>query len=375
MAKITLEHITKTFGKKTALSDVSLTVEDGEFLVLFGPAGAGKTTLLNMIAGIADPDKGNIWFDETPMNFVEPRSRNVSMVFENYALYPQMTVYDNIASPLRSRMHKKEESEIQKEVERVAKITGMEDYLNRKPSQLSNGQRQRVALCRALVRDPNVFLLDEPIAHLDAKLRNAMRKELKLMQKNFACTTIYVTHDFAEAMSLGDRIAVIRDGEIIQVGTNEEVYYRPSEEFVAKLFGECEINMIPAQIEERGGEKWVVTQWGNVEFRVPEDVVKLLGEVQEVDLGCRTMAIEFSREEKEGFMKGSVYSVEPLGNKTELIVSIDENLIRFIIPVEEKFQLDEELYIGLCPEHIIFFDRNTQKLLAGHMEEFREVGM
>ena len=144
---------------------------------------------------------------------------------------------------------------------------------------------------------------------------------------------------------------------------------------VAKLFGECEINMIPAQIEERGGEKWAVTQWGNVEFRVPEDVVKLLGEVQEVDLGCRTMAIEFSREEKEGFMKGSVYSVEPLGNKTELIVSIDENLIRFIIPVEEKFQLDEELYIGLCPEHIIFFDRNTQKLLAGHMEEFREVGM
>ena len=373
MAKITLEHITKTFGKKTALSDVSLTVNDGEFLVLFGPAGAGKTTLLNMIAGIADPDSGNIWFDDTPMNFVEPRIRNVSMVFENYALYPQMTVYDNIASPLRSKMYRKEEAEIQQEVERVARITGMEDYLNRKPSQLSNGQRQRVALCRALVRNPNVFLLDEPIAHLDAKLRNAMRKELKLMQKNFACTTIYVTHDFAEAMSLGDRIAVIRDGEIIQVGTNEEVYYRPSEEFVAKLFGECEINIIPVHIEEREGEKWAVTEWNNMEFRVPEDVSKELGEIVNVDLGCRTMAISFARRPAEGLVKGSVYSVEPLGNKTELIVSIDGNLIRFIIPVEEKFHMDEELYIGLRPEHIIFFDQDTQKFLGVHTEESKEV--
>ncbi len=369
MAKITLEHITKTFGKKTALKDVSLCVEDGEFLVLFGPAGAGKTTLLNMIAGIDDPDSGNIWFDNTPMNFVEPSNRDVAMVFENYALYPQMPVYDNIASPLRSRKHRTDEAGIRKEVERVAAITGMSEYLERRPSQLSNGQRQRVALCRALVRNPNVFLLDEPIAHLDAKLRNAMRKELKLMQKNLDCTSIYVTHDFAEAMSLGDRIAVIRDGEILQVGTNEEVYYRPAWEFVARLFGECEINMIPARIEERNGRLWAVTRWEGVEFPVPEDVERSLGGVTEVDLGCRTPALAFSREPAAGYVRGGVYSVEPLGNKTELIVDVQGDLIRFIIPVDAKFGIDETVYIGLNPEHIIFFDQKTEAFLACHGEE------
>ena len=365
MAKITLEHITKTFGKKTALKDVSLCVEDGEFLVLFGPAGAGKTTLLNMIAGIDDPDSGNIWFDGTPMNFVEPSSRDVAMVFENYALYPQMSVYDNIASPLRSRKHKTDEAGIRKEVERVAAITGMGEYLERRPSQLSNGQRQRVALCRALVRNPNVFLLDEPIAHLDAKLRNAMRKELKLMQKNLDCTSIYVTHDFAEAMSLGDRIAVIRDGEILQVGTNEEVYYRPSQEFVARLFGECEINMIPARVEERDGRLWVVTKWEGVEFPAPES----LKGVTDVDLGCRTPALAYSREPVEGYVKGSVYSVEPLGNKTELIVDVGGDLIRFIVPVNTRFAIDETVYMGLKPEHMIFFDQKTEEFLACCGEE------
>lgn len=374
MARITIKNITKKFGEKTALNNVSLTVEDGEFLVLFGPAGAGKTTLLNMIAGIDDPDEGCVWFDEKAMNYVEPRNRNVSMVFENYALYPQMSVYDNIASPLRSKMHKKTEEEIKKQVERVAKITGMENYLERKPSQLSNGQRQRVALSRALVRDPNVFLLDEPIAHLDAKLRNAMRKELKLMQKNLACTSIYVTHDFTEAMSLSDRIAVLCEGEIVQVGTNVEVYYTPVNEFVAKMFGECEINIIPATIQVGTDGYVAVTEWSGEGIPVPEDVVSKLQVGQEVDLGIRTPGIIYSRVQEKGLKEGFVYSIEPLGNKTELIVQINKKLIRFIIPIDEKFDIDEKIYLGLDPKNIIFFDKATEKYIGRHnAEELLEV--
>ena len=374
MARITIKNITKKFGEKTALNNVSLTVEDGEFLVLFGPAGAGKTTLLNMIAGIDDPDEGCVWFNEKAMNYIESRNRNVSMVFENYALYPQMSVYDNIASPLRSKMHKKTEEEIKKQVDRVARITGMENYLERKPSQLSNGQRQRVALSRALVREPNVFLLDEPIAHLDAKLRNAMRKELKLMQKNLACTSIYVTHDFTEAMSLSDRIAVLCEGEIVQVGTNVEVYYTPINEFVAKMFGECEINLIPATIQV-GTDGWVaVTEWSGEGIPIPRDVESKLQVGQEVDLGIRTPGIIYSRVPAKGLKEGFVYSIEPLGNKTELIVQINENIIRFIIPVNEKFDIDEKIYLGLDPTNIIFFDKATEKYIGRHnAEELLEV--
>lgn len=366
MARITLKNITKKFGQKVALNNVSLTVEDGEFLVLFGPAGAGKTTLLNMIAGIDDPDDGCVWFNEKAMNYVEPRNRNVSMVFENYALYPQMSVYDNIASPLRSKLHKKSEEEIKKQVERVAKITGMENYLERKPSQLSNGQRQRVALSRALVREPNVFLLDEPIAHLDAKLRNAMRKELKLMQKNLACTSIYVTHDFTEAMSLSDRIAVLCEGQIVQVGTNVEVYYTPVNEFVAKMFGECEINIIPATIQAGTDGIVAVTEWSGEGISVPEDVASKLRVGQEVDLGIRTPGIIYSRTPEKGLKEGFVYSIEPLGNKTELIVQINTKLIRFIIPIDEKFDIDEKIYLGIDPQNIIFFDRSTEEYIGRH---------
>jgi multiple sugar transport system ATP-binding protein len=369
MAKIRLENITKIYGEKTALDNVSLTVEDGEFFVLFGPAGAGKTTLLNMIAGIDDPNAGSIWFDDRPMNFIEPKNRNVSMVFENYALYPQMSVYENIASPMRSRMHRASDDEIREKVMRVAKMTGMEDYLERRPAQLSNGQRQRVALSRALVRDPNVFLLDEPIAHLDAKLRNAMRKELKLMQKVLNCTSIYVTHDFTEAMSLGDRIGVLCEGKIVQVGTNAEVYYCPINEFVAKLFGDCEINIIPATVEEAEGKKVGVIGGGRVRFPIPDDVAEKLNDVTQIDLGCRTPAFYYSRTPKTDYLEASVYSIEPLGNKTELIAKLGDSLLRFIIPVSEKFRLDETVYIGLNPENIIYFDQKTQRYLACHNEK------
>jgi ABC-type sugar transport system ATPase subunit len=238
MAKIELSKITKRFGKVTALDDVTLTIEDKEFFVLFRPAGAGKTTILNNIAGIQVPTEGVVKIGGSVVNQMDPAERNVAMVFENYALYPHMTVYDNIASPMRSPRYRKDEAYIKEAVHRVAKLMKIDMLLERLPSQLSNGQRQRVALGRALVREPNVFLMDEPLAHLDAKLRNLMRSELKEMQHNFQTTSIYVTHDFMEAMSLGDRIGIINRGKIVQVGTGDEVYYMPANEFVAQLMGD-----------------------------------------------------------------------------------------------------------------------------------------
>ena len=236
MARIQLENIKKNFGKVQALDGVSFEVQDKEFFVLFGPAGAGKTTILNCIAGLNMPEEGLVKFDDEIMNLKDPAHRNVAMVFENYALYPQMTVYDNMASALRSKLYKQDEEEIKKRILWAAKIMKMEHLLERLPSQLSNGQKQRVAMGRALVRKPNVFLMDEPLAHLDAKLRNSMRTELKDMQANLGSTCIYVTHDFMEAMALGDRIAILNEGKIIQIGTGDEIYYLPCNELPLRLW-------------------------------------------------------------------------------------------------------------------------------------------
>ncbi|HEX3040223.1 MAG TPA: ABC transporter ATP-binding protein, partial [Caproiciproducens sp.] len=253
MAQIELENITKRYGEKTALDQVSLCVKDNEFFVLFGPAGAGKTTLLKTIAGIEFPQEGLVKIDGKIVNQIEPMNRNISMVFENYALYPQLSVYDNIAFPLRSKLYRKDEKYIREAVDKVTKMMNINNLLERKPVQLSNGQRQRVAIGRCLVREPNVFLMDEPLAHLDAKLRHFMRGELKEMQSSFNTTTIYVTHDYMEAMSLADRIAVLNGGRFEQIGTAHDMYYEPANEFVAKLFGEPEINIFPAELYSEEG--------------------------------------------------------------------------------------------------------------------------
>ena len=241
-------------GKIRALKGIDLDVEDREFFVLFGPAGAGKTTILKTVAGIEFPDRGFVRFNGEIINLVEPAMRNVSMVFENYALYPHMSVFDNIASPMRSPLHREKEDVIRERVQKIADTMGIGHLLERLPSQLSNGQRQRTALGRCLVRSPRVFLMDEPLAHLDAKLRHLMRTELKAMQTQFDTTTIYVTHDYTEAMSLGDRIAILDEGRIVQVGTGETIYYTPVNDFVAKLVGEPEINLVDAELVSVGGE-------------------------------------------------------------------------------------------------------------------------
>ena len=250
MAEVTLREVHKSFGNMPAVKDFNLEVRDGEFLVLLGPSGCGKSTTLRMIAGLESITSGDLMIDGKRMNQVEPKDRGVAMVFQNYALYPHKTVFDNMAMALK--LQKVPKAEIQKRVGDVAAMLGLTDYLGRKPAALSGGQRQRVAIGRAIVRTPEVFLFDEPLSNLDAKLRVRMRMELEELHRRLGVTAIYVTHDQIEAMTLADRIVVMNAGLIAQVGTPREVYERPANEFVAGFIGSPAMNFIPLRRTESG---------------------------------------------------------------------------------------------------------------------------
>ena len=378
MARIQLENIKKAFGKVQALDGITLDVKDKEFFVLFGPAGAGKTTILNCIAGIMMPEEGVVKFDGEIMNLVDSAHRNVAMVFENYALYPQMTVYDNMASALRSKLYKTDEAEIKKKIQWAAKIMKMENLLERLPSQLSNGQKQRVAMGRALVRNPNVFLMDEPLAHLDAKLRNSMRTELKEMQANLGSTCIYVTHDFMEAMALGDHIAIIKEGKIVQIGTGDEIYYMPCNEFTAQLMGDPEINIIDAEISGSGNA--LASSFGingsTVTYKLPMDsgvYAKIRDrQLKRADIGIRPQHVKYSFEPAEGYFKATVYSYESIGNKSVIVSDLGDvrhSQLRMIAPNGLRVDPDSDIYIRLEIDHAIFFDAETKDYIVRYDEE------
>ena len=372
MARIQLENITKKFGKVTALDGISLDIKDKEFFVLFGPAGAGKTTILNCIAGIQLPEEGVIKFDGKTVNLVDAAHRDTAMVFENYALYPQMTVYDNMASPLRSKLYKKDEEYIKKKVHEVAAMMKMENLLDRLPSQLSNGQKQRVAMGRALVRSPRVYLMDEPLAHLDAKLRNAMRTELKDIQANFGTTSIYVTHDFMEAMSLGDRIAIVNEGKIVQVGTSDEIYYMPCNEFVSQLMGDPEINIIAGKLAKTSGGYSFTFNDIEKTYELPEDK-DLFAKLEEtgltdIEVGIRPQNVKYSFEPKDGYIKCSVYSYESIGNKSVIITECGALQLRMIAPNGLTVKIDQDIYVDLEMNRSMFFYAETKQYISRYNE-------
>ncbi len=248
MAKVVLENISKSFGEKEILKNINLEIKDGEFVVLVGASGCGKSTLLRMIAGLETPTDGSIYIDETRVNEVEPKDRNIAMVFQSYALYPHLNVYDNISLGLKVR--KTAKCEIDRRVKRACEILKLEEYLKRKPKELSGGQRQRVALARAIVREPKVFLMDEPLSNLDAKLRSEMRSEIKKLHQKLKTTFIYVTHDQTEALTMGDRIVVLNDGIIQQVDTPYNIYNHPKNTFVATFMGANPMNLIEAKVND-----------------------------------------------------------------------------------------------------------------------------
>jgi len=330
--RVFLKNLSKKFlslrGETSAVNQIDLQIKDKEFFILLGPSGSGKSTLLNLIAGLEKPDSGEIWFEERLVAlsgkklFLTPRERNVAFVFQSYALYPHLNVFENIAFPLR--VQKVQEGKIKESVKKAANTLEISDLLQAKPGELSGGQRQRVAIARAIVRQPTLFLLDEPLSNLDPQLRLSTRKELKDLQRNLGITTIYVTHDQLEAMSLGDRIAVLKDGRLVQVGTPEVLYEKPVNTFVAAFIGSPGMNLIETTFYEENGVFWVYM--GKEKLKMPEnknDEFRKLS-TKKCVLGIRPEHITINPVEAEQGLKGKINTIEPLGRDELLYISIGE---------------------------------------------------
>jgi multiple sugar transport system ATP-binding protein len=355
--QITIEKLNKRFGAVQVLRDFSLSTQDGEFLVLLGPSGCGKTTCLRTVAGLERPDSGRILLDGRDITGLEPRDRDMAMVFQSYALYPHLDVYENIAFPLRVR--KLSEAEAESRVRRAGERLGLGELLRRRPRELSGGQRQRVALARAIVRQPNAFLFDEPLSNLDAKLRVEMRGELKRLQHELGVTAIYVTHDQAEAMTLGQRIAVMRGGVLEQVGPPEEVYSRPANLFVAGFLGSPAMNFLAGHVDE-AARLFVA---GPV--RVPLDAEPLAraAGAASVTLGVRPESVELRREAAEGWNAASVYVSEAMGNENLVVVRTGEQQLHCRTAPDLRFDFETPVWFRFRPDRLHLFDTASTRAL------------
>lgn len=344
MARVQLQNITKIYDKKKIIDNVSLTVEDKEFLVLVGSSGCGKSTLLRMIAGLEDVTDGKILIDDKCVNDVHPKDRDIAFVFQNYALYPHMSVYDNIAFPLKMRKFSKKD--IDDKVKEAAEILNLTELLQRKPKQLSGGQRQRVALGRAIVRNPKVFLMDEPLSNLDAKLRVQMRAEIKKLHKKLQTTFIYVTHDQTEALTMGDRIAVIDGGVVQQIGVPVDVYNNPANKFVGGFLGSPSMNFIKSEIVD--GKLNI----NGVSFDIPEERKLSLSGKNEILLGIRPELLNDS----EGNVKfnANVEISELLGSERLIYFKIDGIQCSAVFPASG--QTGKEISLSLNTKNILYFD-------------------
>ncbi|MEM1557433.1 MAG: ABC transporter ATP-binding protein [Thermoproteota archaeon] len=359
MVSVRLENLTKYFGKVRAVEKINLTINDGEFLTFLGPSGCGKTTILRCIAGLESPTSGLIYFDDKVVNDLSPRERNVAMVFQSYALYPHMTVYDNIAFPLVVRKTPKDE--IDRRVKEMAEFLHIEKILDRKPSEISGGERQRVALGRALIRKPTVFLMDEPLSNLDAKLRIYMRAELKALHRELGITTIYVTHDQVEAMTMSDRIALLNEGILQQVATPDELYYRPANVFTGSFIGSPPMNMTDAKLVEKDNRLYVDA--AHFSLDVTEFKSLLASHIgDEVIFGVRPEDISLHEAPGEGLIKARVYVAEPLGGKA--IVSLHIGDILFKVETTETWKPEDTVWISINKKKIHLFDKKTGTLIV-----------
>ena len=324
MAKVELKNLSKTYDKKIlALEDINLTIEDGQFFVLLGPSGAGKTTTLRCIAGLEKIDSGNILFDNESVTEDQPASRDVSFVFQQFSLYPHYTVYENLAFPLRSPMRKLPEDEIKTKIENISKMLKISNKLKNKATELSGGEMQRVAIGRALVRNPNIYLMDEPLSSLDAKLRESLRVELKSIQTNLNATILYVTHDQAEATTLADKIGVLKEGKIVQIGTPEEIYENPNSIYVSQRLGSPKINVLPGSL-----------------FNISDNVPTFGIRPENILLGV-------------GKYSGKIISIENLGSETVVALNFEGHEVLSSVQGSYKSSINE----------IINFDINTNKVL------------
>jgi multiple sugar transport system ATP-binding protein len=347
MASVAFETVRKVFGKTTALKDVDLVIRDGEFMVLLGPSGCGKTTLLRCLAGLERIDGGTVRIGDREVSDLPPRDRHIAMVFQSYAVFPHMKVYDNIAFGLR--MRKKTKPEIEKRVKEGAALLQLEPFLDRYPAQLSGGQRQRVAVARAIVTDAPVLLMDEPLSNLDALLRLHARAELKRLHTDVKRTTVYVTHDQIEALSMGDRIAVMKDGEIVQVDTPSILYDRPASVFVGSFIGSPPMNFMKATAKNGTavGDGWQVPGPPGMDGKA------LL-------LGIRPENIRIG----EGPFRGRVVVSEPLGSHTLLTVKVGEDSLKVVAPADDVFKPDQAVQLGPEPHKIRWMDETTGRAVT-----------
>ena len=349
MTKVSLNDVSKTFKNSStdAVSKVNLKIHDEEFLVILGPSGSGKSTLLRLIAGLEDLTSGDVYFDSEIMNEVSPRDRNISMVFQNYALFPHMNVFDNIVFPLVSSG--KSKLEITEDVNRIASILKISDLLERKPSELSGGEQQRISLGRAIIKKPKVFLMDEPLSNLDASLRAELRTEIKKLHEDLKITFVYVTHDQTEAMTMADRIAVIKDGKLLQVGTPKEIYNSPNHSWIGSFIGSPPMNLIHATAEN---DSLVInSQTLNL---------KISSSSQDILIGIRPENITINS--SEGRLTGTVLFLEYLGDSNIINVQIEKEIIKIKVSNDSKFSVGDKVWINFSDNDINLFDNNGKSL-------------
>ncbi len=368
MASVKLKNIFKRYsGGVTAVNDFNLDIEDKEFIILVGPSGCGKTTTLRMVAGLEEISEGELYIGDKLVNDVAPKDRDIAMVFQNYALYPHMSVFDNMAFGLKLRKLPKDE--IKRRVLEAAKILDIEHLLERKPKALSGGQRQRVALGRAIVREPKVFLMDEPLSNLDAKLRVQMRTEISKLHQRLQTTIIYVTHDQTEALTMGTRIVVMKDGYIQQVDTPSSLYERPNNMFVAGFIGSPQMNFINAKVEKRGEEVHLV--FGKEDIKLPEGKAKKLEGTEyvgkEVVMGIRPENVHdeamYLETLSDSIVDAEVEVVEMLGSETLLYLVVDE--VDFVARVNPrtKAKPGDRIKVAFETNKIHLFDKETEKTI------------
>ncbi|MEA2030969.1 MAG: ABC transporter ATP-binding protein [candidate division Zixibacteria bacterium] len=350
MSGLRLEGVCKKFGNISVLNGISLTLEKGELLVVLGPSGCGKSTLLRLIAGLESLDSGSIYFGSKRIDNLQPKDRGIAMVFQNYSLYPHMTVEKNLAFPLK--ISGKKRGEIDLRVKEVASLLGLSEKLGVRPAELSGGQRQRVALGRAIIRKPELFLLDEPLSNLDADLRSRMRKEIVRIQRNLDITTIHVTHDQAEALTMADRIAVLNDGVLLQVGNPGDLYTKPANLFVAGFLGFPRINIMRAIIDNNS-----LSPFGIEMSKLPVSLAR-----EEVLVGIRPEHIRLDREAEN---PATVVESEYLGDQHIVTLRFKDELL-MVSKVEEDFQKGAKVKFTFNPKDLLFFDTENGKRITSH---------
>lgn len=361
---IRLDHIQKQFGQEQAVRDLVLEIEDKELLVLLGPSGCGKTTTMNMLAGLEEPTSGEIYFGERRVTTVPAEQRDVAMVFQTFALYPHLDVRDNIGFGLKTRGTKKDV--IRQRVQEIGKLLHIEEYMNRKVTELSGGQRQRVAIAKALVRKPFLFLLDEPFSSIDAILRRELRTEIVRIHREVQTTMVFVTHDQEEAMSIADRIAVMRAGELMQIGPPLSLYDRPENLWVARFIGPQPINVIDCTLGERGSPISIYEHGASIQMSDQlYDSIREATEARDVLLGVRPEFVSVSATATgDSLIPAQVYTRQVLGNQILYDLDVDDKHLLAVTSSREQFAVDDTVYVGFGWDDVLVFDRQTEARLT-----------